>query len=56
MLVLVLSFAVTRGPLAPVQVTAAEVKHVAVKFSVFGIGTVEARLAYSIGPPRLAAF
>ena len=51
-LALLLWFAFTRGPLAPVQVTTAEVRRAPVKLSVFGIGTVEARLAYSIGPTQ----
>ena len=51
-LALVVAFAFTRGPLAPVQVTVAEAKQASVKLSVFGIGTVEARLAYAIGPTQ----
>jgi HlyD family secretion protein len=42
--------AVTRGPLAPTPVTVAAASRAPVEQSVFGIGTVEARFAYSIGP------
>jgi HlyD family secretion protein len=38
------------GPLAPVQVQTARVVRANVSPTVFGIGVVEARLAYSIGP------
>ena len=38
------------GPLAPVAVTVAEVESRALKPSLFGIGTVEARYTYKIGP------
>ncbi|MBO0611458.1 efflux RND transporter periplasmic adaptor subunit [Thiothrix fructosivorans] len=39
-----------QGPLAPVQVTVAPVVRQAIAASVFGIGTVEARYSYRIGP------
>lgn len=42
--------ATTRGPLAPVKVTVAQVATGTVAPSLFGIGTVEARRAYLIGP------
>lgn len=38
------------GPLAPVRVTVSEVERGSVSPSLFGIGTVEARRAYLIGP------
>jgi HlyD family secretion protein len=38
------------GPLAPVQVTVAPVTRQAIEASVFGIGTVEARYTYRLGP------
>lgn len=40
----------THGPLAPVSVETATVTRADVAASVFGIGVVEARLAYSVGP------
>lgn len=40
----------TRGPLAPVGVQTGSVVRADMRPSVFGIGTVEARLAYSVGP------
>lgn len=46
------SFAYTQGPLAPVGVQTAPVTNSDVSFSVFGIGTVEARYAYTIGPTQ----
>ncbi|MFM9884359.1 MAG: efflux RND transporter periplasmic adaptor subunit [Burkholderiales bacterium] len=42
--------AMTRGPLAPTPVTVAAASRAPVEQNVFGIGTVEARFAYSIGP------
>jgi HlyD family secretion protein len=39
-----------QGPMAPVQVTVAPVARQAIAASVFGIGTVEARYSYRIGP------
>jgi HlyD family secretion protein len=41
-----------RGPLAPVSVQTAEVKKTQLKHSVFGVGTVEARYSYAIGPTQ----
>ncbi len=38
------------GPLAPVPVTVATVKDQGIEPALFGIGTVEARYAYTIGP------
>jgi HlyD family secretion protein len=38
------------GPMAPVQVTVARVAHQPIKSTVFGIGTVEARYSYRLGP------
>lgn len=52
-LALLLAFgwvATTSGPLAPIRVTVAKVSRGDVKPSLFGIGTVEARRAYLIGP------
>lgn len=40
----------TQGPLAPVGVQSAQVVRGDVSPSVFGIGTVDARLAYAVGP------
>lgn len=40
----------SNGPLAPVKVTLASVHEQPVKASVFGIGTVEARYNYRLGP------
>lgn len=42
--------AMRSGPLAPVPVVVAEVKDMAVRPSLFGIGTVEARFTHAIGP------
>ena len=39
-----------QGPMAPTQVTVAPVSRQAIAASVFGIGTVEARYSYRIGP------
>lgn len=51
MLLVALGFVVTRsGPLAPVPVTVAKVGESALAPALFGIGTVEARRAYLIGP------
>ena len=44
--------AFNRGPLAPVHVELAEVTEAELTDSVFGIGTVEARYAYLIGPTQ----
>jgi HlyD family secretion protein len=40
----------TQGPLAPVKVTVAKAAEATLQRSLFGIGTVEARRAYAIGP------
>lgn len=40
----------TQGPLAPIKVTVAQAKETTLALSVFGIGTVEARRSYNIGP------
>ena len=40
----------TQGPMAPVRVTTASVQAGTLAPTVFGIGTVEARRAYSLGP------
>ncbi|MEQ1773206.1 MAG: efflux RND transporter periplasmic adaptor subunit [Burkholderiales bacterium] len=44
--------AFNRGPLAPVKVQIAAVKQSELSPSVFGIGTVEARYSYAIGPTQ----
>lgn len=45
-------FATHRGPLAPVTVRVAPATESEIEHSVFGIGTLEARYAYSIGPTQ----
>jgi RND family efflux transporter MFP subunit len=50
LLVLFVWVALRSGPLAPVQVTVAEVESRAIAPALFGIGTVEARYTYRIGP------
>lgn len=51
MLLVAMGFVFTRsGPLAPVRVTVATVGESTLEPSLFGIGTVEARRAYLIGP------
>ncbi len=40
----------TQGPLAPVRVTVAKAAETTLSRSLFGIGTVEARRSYAIGP------
>ena len=46
-----LGFAIARsGPLAPIRVTVAKIERGVVTPALFGIGTVEARRAYLIGP------
>lgn len=50
LLILFVYVAFRSGPLAPVSVTVATVENHAVMPSLFGIGTVEARYAYRIGP------
>lgn len=45
------AFVVVRnGPMAPVRVMAQEVQAASITEAVFGIGTVEARRAYAVGP------
>ena len=43
-------FAFTRGPLAPPRVELAQVRQGDLQPAVFGVGTVEARLSYALGP------
>jgi HlyD family secretion protein len=43
-----------RGPLAPVAVTVTKISAASLEPQVFGIGTVEARRAYSVGPTQAA--
>lgn len=50
LLALFVYVALRSGPLAPVAVTVAEVESRALTPSLFGIGTVEARYSYKIGP------
>lgn len=50
LLALFVYVALRSGPLAPVAVTVATVEHAPVTPAVFGIGTVEARYSYRIGP------
>ena len=40
----------TQGPLAPVKVTVAAAREASLPQSIFGIGTVEARRSYNLGP------
>lgn len=50
-IVALLAWLVTsQGPLAPARVTVAKVERGALLASTFGVGTVEARRAYSVGP------
>jgi len=42
--------ALTSGPLAPVPVTLATVQEQALSPTLFGVGTVETRYTYRIGP------
>ena len=42
----------SKGPLGPTKVTVAAVKQQSFKAGVFGIGTVDARLTYAIGPTQ----
>jgi HlyD family secretion protein len=44
----------SRGPFAPVAVTTAKVVQAPLEPQVFGIGTVEARRAYAVGPTQAA--
>lgn len=46
------ALALTRGPLAPVKVSVAEAKPESLQVEVFGIGTVEARYSYAVGPTQ----
>ena len=48
--VLFVFVALRTGPLAPVPVTVAAAQDLAIKPALFGIGTVEARYTYKIGP------
>ena len=50
LLALFVFVAVSSGPLAPVAVTVASVESRAISPALFGIGTVESRYAYRIGP------
>lgn len=50
LVVLLVYVAIRSGPLAPVAVVEARVKRSTVHPALFGIGTVEARYTYSIGP------
>lgn len=50
LVVLFVYVAIRSGPLAPVSVTVARVESQRVAPAVFGIGTIEARYAYKIGP------
>ncbi len=50
LLVLLVYVALRSGPLAPVAVTEARVESQAIRPALFGIGTVEARYTYKIGP------
>ncbi|SDE12622.1 efflux RND transporter periplasmic adaptor subunit [Sporomusa acidovorans] len=45
-------FLYTKGPLGPPKVTVAKAHKENLKPAVFGIGTVEARLAYTVGPTQ----
>ncbi|WP_308873184.1 hypothetical protein [Thiothrix subterranea] len=44
-----------QGPMAATRITVATVTNQAISASVFGIGTVEARYNYRIGPPLRGA-
>jgi multidrug efflux pump subunit AcrA (membrane-fusion protein) len=50
LLVLFIYVALRSGPLAPVPVTVARVENRSISPALFGIGTVEARYSYKIGP------
>lgn len=50
MLVLFIYVSLRSGPLAPVPVTAAQVQSRSISPALFGIGTVESRYSYKIGP------
>lgn len=49
-LVLFIFVALRSGPLAPIAVVLAQVENVALSPALFGIGTIEARYSYKIGP------
>lgn len=40
----------TQGPLAPIKVTVTQARETSLPLSLFGIGTIEARRSYAIGP------
>lgn len=44
--------ALQRGPLAPVAVEVAAAREAALDFSVYGVGTIEARYSHAIGPTQ----
>lgn len=46
------TLAFTLGPLAPVKVSVASVRTESLDVRIFGIGTVEARYSYSVGPTQ----
>lgn len=46
------TLALTLGPLAPVKVSVAAAQAGSLRDSIFGIGTVEARYAYAVGPTQ----
>lgn len=50
LLVLLVNVAVRSGPLAPVAVTEAKVESRSLRPALFGIGTIEARYTFKIGP------
>lgn len=50
MLLLFVYVGMTSGPLAPVPVTTAQVENKTISPALFGIGTLEARYNYNIGP------
>jgi RND family efflux transporter MFP subunit len=50
MVILFIYVGMTSGPLAPVAVTTVKVDKKAISPALFGIGTVEARYSYNIGP------
>lgn len=50
LLIIFVYVALRSGPLAPVAVTVTEVKNLPITPALFGIGTVEARYNYKIGP------
>jgi HlyD family secretion protein len=43
-----------RGPMAPVAVSVAKISRASLEPQVFGIGTIEARRAYAVGPTQAA--